>query len=125
MALTSSSTSVAESKRPSSRAPACATFTNAAANIATNSATPACFLFCINEPSNIADSLPQDRGGGRLEFRQNSRSFSVAMMRSVIFGEPFRGKVDFGMQRPHRFQELGSRRNQNRFAFSRVILRDQ
>jgi hypothetical protein len=60
MALTSSNTSVAVSTRPSSRAPACATLTIAAENIAAKSAIPGFFLFGIKEPSNIADSLPQD-----------------------------------------------------------------
>src|SRR3984885_16076610 len=104
IALTSSSTSVAVSKRPSSRAPACAILMKVAAKIAADSATPGCFLFDIKEPSNIAGSLPQDRGSRRLQIAENAHRLGFTMMRAIVISEPFRRQLHLRMQRPDRFQ---------------------
>src|SRR5450432_2617092 len=102
MARTSSSTSVAVSRRPSSRAPACATFTMIAVKIAANNAAAGCFLFGIKEPSTNARSLPQDGGGGLLQFGENSRRIGIAVMRAIILRKPLARQNDFRMQRSHR-----------------------
>src|ERR1700688_1269540 len=136
MASTSSSTFVAVSRRPSSRAPACAVLTAAEAarrrgkyNVAAN-----CFVMDIKTPkvggtASPAKADPVRRGWSlslpRVGRRENPHGLGVSMMRSIVFGQSRGRLLRRRVLRTYGRQQFRACRDQHGLAFRGLVARDQ
>src|SRR3981081_4099031 len=114
MACTSSNTSVAVSRRPSSRAPACAAFTERANNADKNQVEWKCVLVDIKTPNWVDHAIIKGRSPSRpdnpaslplVRRRENPRRIGIAVMRVIVRDEPCGCLLCCGVLWTHRRQQ--------------------
>src|ERR1700736_4773489 len=134
MACTSSSTSVAVSRRPSSRAPACAAFAEMANNADKNSVEAKCILIDIKTPNLVYHAIVAGQTPSRpdsspslplVRRRENPRRIGIAMMRAIVLDKPYGCLLCCGVLWTHRPQQLGAGFHKHRFSLGSVVALDQ
>src|SRR5882724_1863354 len=136
MACTSSSTSVAVSSRPSSRAPACATSTiaGAAKKAANISAEPNCILLDIKTPNLVYHAIIAGRTPCRSDSssslplvrrRENPCRIDIAVMRAVVLDQPRGCLLCCGVLWANRRQQFGASCREHGFTFCSFVALDQ